>query len=37
MLLQIYWPVDWWRFQLKLCMDWVQMRVTPMRLREFIQ
>jgi hypothetical protein len=37
MLLRICWPVDWWRFQLKLFMGWVQMRVTQVRLREFIQ
>jgi hypothetical protein len=37
MLLQIYWAVDWWRFQLKLFMGWGLMRVTLMLLREFIQ
>jgi hypothetical protein len=37
MLLQIYWPVDWWHFPLKLFMGWGQMLVTPMRLRGFIQ
>jgi hypothetical protein len=37
MLLRIYWPGGWSHFQLKLFMGWVQMRVTQMRLREFIQ
>jgi hypothetical protein len=37
MLLQIYWLVVWWRFQPKLFMGWGPMRVTRMRLREFIQ
>jgi hypothetical protein len=37
MLLRTYWPVDWWRFQLKLFMGWERMRATLMRLREFIQ
>jgi hypothetical protein len=37
MLLQIYWLVDWWRFQLKLFMGWGLMHVTQMRLRGFIQ
>jgi hypothetical protein len=37
MLLRIYWPVDWLRFQLKLFMGWVLMLATQMRLREFIQ
>jgi hypothetical protein len=37
MLLSIYWPVGWSLFQLKLFMGWELMRVTQMRLREFIQ
>jgi hypothetical protein len=37
MLLPIYWPVDWSLFQLKLFMDWVQMRAMQMQLREFMQ
>jgi hypothetical protein len=37
MQLRIYWPVDWWRFQLKLFMGWVLMRVMPKRLRGFMQ
>jgi hypothetical protein len=37
MPLRICWPVDWWHFQLKLFMGWALMRVTRMRLREFIQ
>jgi hypothetical protein len=36
-LLQIYWPVDLWRFRLKLFMGWALMLVTLMRLHEFIQ
>jgi hypothetical protein len=37
MLLPIYWLVDWSLFQLKLFMGWALMRVTRMRLREFMQ
>jgi hypothetical protein len=37
MLLRIYWPGAWSRFQLKLFMGWGLMRVTRWLLREFIQ